>query len=85
MKKTAELHTYDEMHGYYFRFEAETHHAGEYQNYIEEFASCLFQGKTPKPDLEEGIRTIAVLEAIDESMRTGKVVKVDEVLAKYLG
>jgi predicted dehydrogenase len=85
VKKTAELHTYDEMHGYYFRFEAETHHAGEYQNYIEEFASCLFQGKTPKPDLEEGIRTIAVLEAIDESMRTGKVVKVDEVLAKYLG
>ena len=84
VKKTAELHTYDQRHGYYFRFEAETHHAGEYQNYIEEFARCLMQGETPKPDLEEGIRTIAILEAIDESIKTGKVVKVDDVLARYL-
>jgi len=85
VQKTAELHTYDELHGYYFRFEAETHHAGEYQNYIEEFARCLMQGTTPKPDLEEGIRTIAVLEAIDSSIKTGRVVRVDDVLAKYLG
>lgn len=84
VKKTADLHTYDQLHRYYFRFKAETHHAGEYQNYIEDFARCLAQGTAPKPDLEEGIRTIAVLEAIDESIKTGKVVKVDDVLARYL-
>lgn len=66
IEKTAQLHTYDDLHGYFFRFEAESHHAGEYQNYIEYFATCLNEGNTPKPDLNEGIRTLAVMEAIKE-------------------
>ncbi|ULL17168.1 gfo/Idh/MocA family oxidoreductase [Paenibacillus sp. H1-7] len=78
--KTAKLHTYEEKHGYYFRFEGESHHAGEYQNYIEDFADRLNAGHTPKPDLQEGIRTLAVMEAMEQSMRTGQVVKVADVL-----
>ncbi len=79
-RKTAQLHTYNELYDYYFRFEAGTHHAGEYQNYIDEFALSLQKGIIPKPDLKEGIRTIAVMEGINLSMQTGQVVKVSEVL-----
>lgn len=81
-QKTAQFHRYDEKHGYYFRFEAESHHAGEYQNYIEEFAICMNTGRSPKPDLKEGIRTLAVMEAMGESMETGQVVKVSEILKR---
>jgi len=70
------------MHDYYFRFERETHHAGEYQNYIEYFAESLNQGKTLLPDVREGIRTLAVMEAMDESIRTGQVIKVFNILKR---
>ena len=80
--KNAILHSFDEMHGYYFRFENESHHAGEYQNYIEDFAVCMNEGRTPKPDLKEGIHTLAVMEAMEESMRTGNVVKVSDILKR---
>jgi predicted dehydrogenase len=82
VQKTAELHTFDELHDYFFRFEAENHHAGEYQNYIEHFAKCFFAGETPKPDIKEGIHTLAVMEAMDESVRTGQAVKVSDVLRR---
>jgi predicted dehydrogenase len=81
-KEESSLHTFEDMHGYYFRFEGETHHAGEYQNYIEYFAECLRDGKTPRPDLKEGIRTLAVLEAMDEALQTGAAVKVEGILAR---
>lgn len=82
IQKTAQLHEYDELHSYFFRFEAESHHAGEYQNYIEEFAKEMLAGRKPTPDLQEGIRTLAVMEAMEESARTGQVVKVSEVLKR---
>lgn len=82
VEKTAKLQKFDDMHGFYFRFEAENHHAGEYQNYIDEFAVCLQKGETPKPDLKEGIRTLAVMEAMNESLETGQVVKVLDVLKR---
>ncbi len=68
---------------YYYRFEGATHHAGEYQNYIEYFAAEMDAGRAPKPDLYEGIRTIAVMEAIKESMSAGGVIEVQDVLDKY--
>lgn len=80
VQKTATIHTYDDMHPYYFRFEAESHHAGEYQNYIEEFAALMNDGQIPKPDIKEGIRTIAILEAMEESIRTGNVIKIADIL-----
>lgn len=75
--------TYYEKHGYYFRFEGETHHAGEYQNYIEYFAKLLKKGEVPKPDLREGIHTIGIMEAMSESLQTGMPVKIKDVLQRY--
>lgn len=80
LQKTAQLQEFDELHSYYFRFESETHHAGEYQNYIEYFAQEIEAGRTPKPDLKEGIRTLAVMEAMEEAMKTSKVVSVADIL-----
>ncbi len=82
IEKTATLQTFDELHPYFFRFEQESHHAGEYQNYIEHFATALNNGETPKPDLKEGIHTLAVMEAMDISIRTGERISVDEILRK---
>jgi hypothetical protein len=67
----------------YFRFGGNSHHAGEYQNYIEYFARCLESGKTPKPDANEGIVTVALLQAMDEAASTGQPVKVRDILARY--
>lgn len=82
VQKTAKLQQFDDRHDYYFRFEAENHHAGEYQNYIEHFAKDLLAGRTPKPDLQEGIRTLAVMEAMEKALKTGNTVKVGDVLAE---
>ena len=53
---------------YYFRFGGRGHHAGEYQNYIEYFAHCLSEGETPKPDIGEGIVTVALMTAMERSL-----------------
>ena len=66
---------------HYFRFEGHTHHAGEYQNYIEYFARCLAAGEKPKPDAAEGVATIALLQAMEESCKKGVPVKLKDVLA----
>jgi predicted dehydrogenase len=68
---------------HYFRFEGHTHHAGEYQNYIEYFARCLESGTTPRPDVREGIVTVALFEAMEESCARGTPVKLREMLARH--
>ncbi|WP_423128273.1 Gfo/Idh/MocA family protein [Gaoshiqia sp. Z1-71] len=80
--KTGEekLITFDEKLKYYFRFEGKSHHAGEYQNYLEYFADCLESGQTAYPDLREGIGTIAVLKAMQLSLETGLPVKIKDSL-----
>ena len=80
IQKTASLHEFDDLHPYFFRFESETHHAGEYQNYIEDFAICMNTGKVPKPDLKEGIRTLAVMEAMEQSIKYNRAIKIADVL-----
>jgi predicted dehydrogenase len=77
------IERFEEQEDYYFRFEGRTHHAGEYQNYIEYFARCIVAGETPKPDAREGIVTIALLVAMEETCATGKPVKIQDVLAKH--
>jgi predicted dehydrogenase len=67
---------------FYFRFGGQTHHAGEYQNYIEYFANCLAAGETPRPDTREGIVTVALLVAMEESTKLGQPVKAKDVLAR---
>ena len=68
---------------YYFRFEGQSHHAGEYQNYLEYFVDSIEQGFTAYPDMKEGIGTVALLQAMDKSLQTGKPVKVQDVLNEY--
>ena len=73
--------TFDEKLPYFFRFGGKSHHAGEYQNYLEYFADCLEKDITAYPDLEEGIGTIAVLNAMEKSLKTGMPVKIKSMLA----
>ncbi|MBB6733265.1 Gfo/Idh/MocA family protein [Cohnella zeiphila] len=79
---TAEM---EHLHDYFFRFEGKSHHAGEYQNYIEHFAECLDEGRTPLPDANEAIRTLAVMVAMERSIREGgRIVRIQDVLDEYL-
>jgi predicted dehydrogenase len=68
---------------HYFRFEGQSHHAGEYQNYLEYFADSIAQGFTAYPDLQEGIGTIALLQAMDRSLQMGMPIKVKSILDEY--
>lgn len=75
--------TWEHKLKHYFRFEGKSHHAGEYQNYLDYFADCLDSNKTAYPDVKEGIGTIALLQAMDRSLQTGKPVKVNDLLQEY--
>ena len=77
------VETFEDRDDYYFRFGGHSHHAGEYQNYIEYFARCLAAGETPRPDAGEGIVTVALMQAMAESCASGLPVKVKDVLARY--
>lgn len=68
---------------HYFRFEGQSHHAGEYQNYLDYFAGSIENNFTAYPDMEEGIGTIALLQAMDQSLETGKPVRVQDILNEY--
>jgi predicted dehydrogenase len=71
--------TWEHKLKHYFRFEGKSHHAGEYQNYLEYFADSIEQNFTAYPDLKEGIGTIAVLKAMEQSLETGMPVKVSSI------
>jgi predicted dehydrogenase len=77
------VETFEDLDAYYFRFGGHSHHAGEYQNYIEYFARCLAAHKTPKPDAREGIVTVALMQAMEESCAKGRPVKIKDVLGKH--
>jgi predicted dehydrogenase len=77
------VETFEDRDDYYFRFEGHSHHAGEYQNYIEYFARSLASGDTAKPDITEGIVTVAMMQAMEESTQTGKPVRVRDLLARH--
>ncbi|MFM8830921.1 MAG: Gfo/Idh/MocA family oxidoreductase [Spartobacteria bacterium] len=78
-----QVHRFPEMHDYYFRFESTYHHAGEFQNYLDYFGRCLLSGETAHPDLYEGVVTVGVMIAMQESLRTGQPVRVAEVLKAH--
>ena len=73
----------DHRMSYYFRFGGKSHHAGEYQNYIEHFARCIAEGITPKPDIEEGIGTVALMTAMERSLQKRKPVTIESVLREF--
>jgi predicted dehydrogenase len=68
---------------HYFRFEGQSHHAGEYQNYLEYFVDSIEQDFIAYPDMKEGIGTIALLQAMDRSLKTGMPVKVMDILKEH--
>ncbi|QJD97298.1 Gfo/Idh/MocA family oxidoreductase [Mucilaginibacter robiniae] len=73
----------DKVMKHYFRFEGQSHHAGEYQNYLEYFADCLESNQTAYPDVKEGVGTVALLMAMDKTLQTGLPVKVADILSAY--
>ena len=77
------IHWGDPTIKYYFRFEGQSHHAGEYQNYLEYFADCIEQGIEAYPNMKEGIGTVALLQAMDKSLQTGMPVKIADILNEY--
>jgi predicted dehydrogenase len=74
---------WEHMLKHYFRFEGKSHHAGEYQNYLEYFVDSIDNDFTAYPDLKEGIGTIALLQSMEKSLETGMPVRVSEVLKKH--
>ena len=77
------IHWGDATLKYYFRFEGQSHHAGEYQNYLEYFAASIENNTTAYPDMKEGIGTIALLQSMDRSLQTGMPVKIKDLLDEY--
>jgi predicted dehydrogenase len=77
------VETFEAKDDYYFRFGGHSHHAGEYQNYIEYFARCLAAGETPHPETREGLVTVAVMRAMEQSCASGRPVKIKDVLAQH--
>ncbi|NLO69998.1 MAG: Gfo/Idh/MocA family oxidoreductase [Porphyromonadaceae bacterium] len=73
----------DKHKDYYFRFSGQSHHAGEYQNYLEYFADSIEQNFVAYPDIKEGIGTVALLQAMDRTLKTGKIIKINDVLKEY--
>jgi hypothetical protein len=68
---------------HYFRFEGQTHHAGEYQNYLEYFADSIENDFTAYPNLPEGIGTVTLLQAMDRSLQTGRPVQTRVLLNEF--
>ena len=75
--------TWEHKLKHYFRFEGKSHHAGEYQNYLEYFADSVASDTTAYPDIKEGIGTIALLQSMDRSLQTGAPVKIAAVLQEH--
>ncbi len=59
------------MSGYYNRHELKGMHYGEFCNYADYFASKLLSGEDNSPDLEEGLETVATMDAIVSSLKSG--------------
>ncbi|QDH78984.1 Gfo/Idh/MocA family oxidoreductase [Echinicola soli] len=75
--------TWEHKSKHYFRFEGKSHHAGEYNNYLEHFADSINYDFVAYPDLTEGIGTIALLKTMEKSLNTGKPEKVADVIAEF--
>ena len=74
---------FPELNDYYYRFGGYSHHAGEFENYLRHFAKALERGMSPQPDLEDGLRTVAVMKSLERSLETGLPVRVAKILEEY--
>lgn len=78
-----QLVTWEHKSKHYFRFEGKSHHAGEYNNYLEHFADSIKTDFVAYPDLIEGVGTIALLKTMERSLQSGKPEKVAAVIEEY--
>ena len=67
---------------YYFNNEVHGMHYGEFANYTEYFAKAIMNDEPNAPDLEEGIDTFCIMEAVRRSSREGVPMRVDDVRAE---
>jgi len=79
--EVTEDHLYAGRH-YYFNSEVHGMHYGEFANYAEYFASGLIDGTPCSPELDEGLSTFAVMEAVRRSARSGEPVEVPPILGE---
>lgn len=56
---------------YYFNNEVHGMHYGEFANYAEYFALALLEGRDYSPNLDEGLATFCVMEAVRRSAQNG--------------
>ncbi len=75
--------TFDDQLKHYFRFEGKSHHAGEYNNYLDHFADSIEQGFVAYPDLKEGVGTIVLLLTMEKSLESGKPEKIQDTINEY--
>lgn len=68
--------------GHYFNNEVHGMHYGEFANYADYFAQALLEGRDYSPNLEEGLETFCVMEAIRRSSRLGGPAAVGPLLAE---
>ena len=78
MTEFVEDHLYAGRH-YYFNSEVHGMHYGEFANYAQYFAEAILEGKPHSPDLEEGVETFCVMEAVRRSA-DGKPVMIAPLL-----
>ncbi len=69
--------------GYYFRHELKGMHYGEFANYADTFARAIRTGEPNAPELEEGLQTVCVLEAIRRSADCGAAVECASVADEF--
>ncbi|MFQ5796144.1 MAG: Gfo/Idh/MocA family protein, partial [Candidatus Bipolaricaulia bacterium] len=67
---------------YYFNDEVHGMHYGEFANYAEYFAIALLEGHDYSPDLEEGLETFGIMEAVRRSVQAGTPIQVASVLVE---
>lgn len=79
----AREYDFEHLASHYFRFAGKSHHAGEYQNYLDHFADCVARDEVPEPDLREGIVTVALLSAMQRSLESSRPVSVGAILAEH--
>lgn len=66
--------------GYYFNNEVHGMHYGEFANYTEYFARSIIEGADYSPNLEEGIETFCIMEAVRRAAESGRPVEVKPLM-----
>lgn len=67
---------------HYFHSEVHGMHYGEFANYAEHFARALLDGTPHSPNLDEGLATFCVMEAVRRAVASGTTVEVAPLRAE---